>query len=414
MSTRARRRLGRAGLVGLTVACLLLAAPGDDLVPATVGGSPGWLQGPFGSGLGISGAAYLVALVVAFAAYLAVVAGAPALGRRTIRAATTGLLVLFALAPPLLSQDVFSYIAYARLAVDGLSPYSSVPLDAPGDVVVAYVGWRDTTSAYGPLFSLITFPLGAASVPVALWALKAVAAAAVAGTAALVGRLAAVRGVDPVAAVAFVALNPLVLVHVVGGAHNDGLLALGLVFAIAAIAAGRARTGGALIVGAAAIKASGAFALPFAVLGARPGKRTGVAAGAVGAVGVVALVSLAAFGTDVLSSFALVGENQALTSRYSVPAQLSRIAGVDLGVMRGLATALFAPVVAGLAWWTSQGADWVRAAGWAGFALLLATGWLLPWYVIWILPFAALGRDRPLAALTLALCAFQLINRIPL
>ena len=40
--------------------------------------------------------------------------------------------------------------------------------------------------------------------------------------AALVARLAPARGVDPLRAAAFVGLNPLVLVHVVGGPHNDG------------------------------------------------------------------------------------------------------------------------------------------------------------------------------------------------
>ena len=44
----------------------------------------------------------------------------------------------------------------------------------------------------------------------------------------------------------------------------------------------------------------------------------------------------------------------------------------------------------------------MRAAGWAGAGLLLATTWLLPWYLIWVLPLAALSRDRPLQLLVLA------------
>ena len=46
--------------------------------------------------------------------------------------------------------------------------------------------------------------------------------------------------------------------------------------------------------------------------------------------------------------------------------------------------------------------------------LLLATSWLLPWYLIWLLPLAAISRDRPLILLTLALTAYQLGARIPL
>jgi len=58
--------------------------------------------------------------------------------------------------------------------------------------------------------------------------------------------------------------------------------------------------------------------------------------------------------------------------------------------------------------------DWLRAAAWASFALLLATAWLLPWYLIWALPLVALSRDRPLQLLMLALTAYQLPARMPL
>jgi len=46
--------------------------------------------------------------------------------------------------------------------------------------------------------------------------------------------------------------------------------------------------------------------------------------------------------------------------------------------------------------------------------LLLATAWLLPWYLLWPLPLAALSRDRLLQLLLLGLTAYQLGARIPL
>ena len=82
------------------------------------------------------------------------------------------------------------------------------------------------------------------------------------GLAALVARLAAWRGVDPLRAAAFVALNPLVLVHVVGGAHNDGLTMLLAMLGVAAVLARREASGGAALVAAAAIKASAALRRP--------------------------------------------------------------------------------------------------------------------------------------------------------
>ena len=100
-------------------------------------------------------------------------------------------------------------------------------------------------------------------------ALKAVAALSVLGIAATVSRLAAWRGVDPLRAAAFVALNPLVLVHVVGGAHNDGLTMLFATLSVAALLSARELSGGAALVAAIATKASAAFLAPFALIGAR-------------------------------------------------------------------------------------------------------------------------------------------------
>jgi hypothetical protein len=82
--------------------------------------------------------------------------------------------------------------------------------------------------------------------------------------------------------------------------------------------------------------------------------------------------------------------------------------------VRAAALILYALAFVSLALWTWRGADWVRAAAWASFGLLLATSWLLPWYLIWALPLVAISRDRALVLLTLALTAYQLGARIPL
>jgi alpha-1,6-mannosyltransferase len=243
-------------------------------------------------------------------------------------------------------------------------------------------------------------------------ALKLLAAASVLALAAVVARLAPGRGVDPTRAAAFVALNPLVLVHVVGGAHNDGLTMALALLSVAAILAAREAAGGATLVAAVAIKASAAFLAPFALLGAgRPGR---FLAGALGAAAVIALAAQLAFGADWLHAFGLAGENQGRTSHISIPITASRLSGLDPGLVRAGALALFAILVAYLLAWTWRGNDWVRAAAWAALGLLLATSWLLPWYLIWALPLAAISRDRPLQALTLALTAYQLGARIPL
>jgi Glycosyltransferase family 87 len=360
-----------------------------------------------------------------FVAYLAVLA-ARTLRKEVVWGAIVVVVAGFALAPVLLSHDVYSYVDYARLGVrHGLDPYVHPPLAAPGDSAFAKVTWTESTSAYGPLFTLATYPLAWLPVGLAVAALKAVAALSVIGLAAVVARLAAWRGVDPLRAAAFVALNPLVLVHVVGGAHNDSLTTLLAMLAVAAILSARELAGGAALLAAIATKASAAFIAPFALLGARPTGRyvlpyrtyrpvgrvvAGVAGAAVG-VGVAAWVG---FGWDWLSGFGLAGENQSRTSYMSVPITFARLTGLGEDGVRVAAAVLFAALLACLLLWTWRGGDWVRAAGWAALGLLLATSWLLPWYLIWLLPLAAISRDRPLQLLALALTAYQLGARIPL
>jgi len=69
---------------------------------------------------------------------------------------------------------------YARLAVvHGLDPYVHKPLEAPLDPVYPHVTWTGVTSAYGPLFTLATYPLAWLPVWWAVAALKAVAPGAV-------------------------------------------------------------------------------------------------------------------------------------------------------------------------------------------------------------------------------------------
>src|SRR6476469_6704852 len=95
-----------------------------------------------------------------FAAYLGAIAMAPRLGRRLVWGAIFLLVTAFAVGPVLLSHDVYSYVDYARLgARHGLDPYVATPRAVPSDAVFDQVDWKGVTSAYGPLFTLATYPL---------------------------------------------------------------------------------------------------------------------------------------------------------------------------------------------------------------------------------------------------------------
>jgi alpha-1,6-mannosyltransferase len=353
--------------------------------------------------------------------------------RGLVWAAIVVLVAAFAIAPVLLSHDVYSYVDHARLGVvHGLDPYIYPPAAAPFDPAYARVTWIDATSAYGPLFTLATYPLAWLPVWLAVAALKGVAALSVVAIAAVVARVAPVRGVSPLGAAAFVALNPLVLIHVVGGAHNDGLAMLAATLGVAAMLTAREASAGAAFAAALAIKAPAALAAPFALVNAARsrhsphggGVNVGYALarrggsqfvlGAATAALAIGLAAYAAFGWDWLDAITLAGENQGRTSHMSIPITFARITGLDATPVRATALVLFAAFFIYLLIKTWRGADWLRNAAWASLALLLATAWLLPWYLIWTLPLVALSRDRPLQLLTLTLTAYQLPARMPL
>jgi alpha-1,6-mannosyltransferase len=294
-------------------------------------------------------------------------------------------------------------------------------VDIPRDAVFPFAGSRPATSVYGPAFTLLTYPLAAIGVPAALWTLKVVAALSSLGIVALVWRAAERLGRDPLPAALFVGLNPHLLVHDVGGAHNETLVVLLTAAGLAAFAAGRPRAGPALATAAAGLKASAGLVVPYLVAAARP--RWRAALGAAVAAGVaIGLLALLGFGTHALDALGLLSSNQDRTSRWSFPYKTAQLLGAILpgdrldyrDPVRALYGLGFAAVFAWTLLRTWRGADPLTMAGWATLAILVASAWLVPWYVLWLLPLAALASDRRLRWATVALCAWMLPIAIPL
>ena len=153
-----------------------------------------------------------------------------------IQLARTGLLwaLPLALAPPMFSKDVYSYLAQSEIAARGLDPYTVGPAEALGnaDPLTRTVPtmWRDTPSPYGPLFITIgkgiTWITGDHVVMgVAFHRLLALIGFAMIVWA--LPRLARRFGINPVSALWLGAANPLVLFHLIVGVHNEAL-AIGL------------------------------------------------------------------------------------------------------------------------------------------------------------------------------------------
>jgi len=328
--------------------------------------------------------------------------------------------LLVLLAPPLFSTDMFSYQIYARMgALHGVNPYLAGPHALSGDPLYSLVGfkWTATPTVYGPLFTVLSYAFASLSVAWSVWAYKSLAAGASLLMLALVWKVARRREVNPVRAVALVGLNPLLVLYGVGGGHNDLLMLLLVVGGIYLVVGGRRASGGAALVGAAAIKLAGGLPLAFAAAahdpqGSRPWRR--VLAGGSAAGAAVALVGLGVFGHGMLRLPRTVEQVQSDGGWHSLPGFV--VKGLHLGAFHnsisiglGLVCLLICLALLRRVW---QGRlDWLRGAGWAAVAVLLTASSLLPWYVVWLLPLAALGRDRRLRRLAIVLPGvFLVIN----
>jgi alpha-1,6-mannosyltransferase len=147
--------------------------------------------------------------------------------------------VPFLLGPPLFSRDVYSYAGQGALVSFHIDPYHYGPgvLGASRFNLLAGPLWANSPSPYGPTFlsldGLVT-RLSGHQILVDILLLRLLALAGVALLATGLPTLARHVGRDPAAAVVLGAGSPLVLTTLVGGAHNDALMAGLLVAGLAA------------------------------------------------------------------------------------------------------------------------------------------------------------------------------------
>jgi hypothetical protein len=339
-------------------------------------------------------------------------------GRWAIALVAALQLIVFA-GPILLSTDVFSYIAYARMGVEhGLNPYTHGPVAIVGDPVFKYVGedWIHVATAYGPLYTLLSYPLAPLGLVGALWAMKLEALLASAGTLALTWRCARTRGLDPARAILIVGANPLYVIYGLGGAHNDLIMMLAMMAAVSLTIApaptrGREATAAATVVAGALIKATVAVLLPFMIVSRR---RVGPIVGALAGIAVGALVGYVAFGIHGIDVVAALNRDASFVSTDSFATEIAHLVGKPgvFPIDHDLLKAALVLVILHLLWRTWRGYDWVAASGWALLAISVTSTWLLAWYILWPLPLAVVTRDRRLLVATLVVQALFVIHQI--
>jgi alpha-1,6-mannosyltransferase len=414
-------RLGLIGLAGLLLTSLLVclsATQSELLLPTSLRPLPESLAGPLaGAGLKLGVFALIAAFGTMLLSYAVATRAAERLRPRTVLIAILALHAIVLLAPPLFSSDVFSYTAYSRMgAVYGSNPYlhgpSAIPLQGLHSLIGAQ--WMSTPSAYGPLFTALSYLLVPLNIAANVLAYKAVAAVSSLVLIVIVWRAASLRGLSPVRAAVLVGLNPVIVLYGVGGGHNDLMMLAILAAGLYVLIQERERRGGALIVTATAVKLTAGLLLPFALAGRSRGEgsaRLRLAFGAaLGAVAVAAL-TFAFFGTAPLHLPATLQGIQSEGGAQSIVGFLAAAVGIE-PMPKALTVGLTLVFLAIVAWllrrvWLGE-MDWIRGAGWATVALLVTTGFLVPWYVAWLLPLAALSSDRRLLAAAVILTGIGL------
>ncbi len=420
--------LGLAGLIVCGLVISIAAAGTNALLPESIRPVPTWLAGPFGStGVDLGTAGVVVVLLVMLASYAVAVRAAERLSARSVLMTIAALHALVLLAPPLLSTDVFSYQAYARMgAVYGTNPYLFGPHAIALDPLFPFVGakWSYIPTAYGPAFTALSYALAPLSIASSALAYKAIAALASLAMVTLVWNAARLRGLDPVRAVALVGLNPLIVVYGVGGGHNDMLMLAAVVAGVCLMLQHRERAAGGAMMVAVAVKLTAGLMLPFALAGgARRGaksRRREVVVGAAVVAAVLAIPSFVLFGSGPLRMLSTLKTTQDEGDWLSIPGFISTRLG--LGTIGHVVGAVLGASFVILCCWlvvkTWRGRlDWIDGAGWATLAMIITAGALLPWYVAWLMPLAALATDRRLwrsaVGLTVAIQCIQLLGYIP-
>ncbi|MFK4227799.1 polyprenol phosphomannose-dependent alpha 1,6 mannosyltransferase MptB [Streptomyces sp. NPDC019890] len=336
------------------------------------------------------------------------------------------------LAPPLFSRDVYSYLAQGAMVDAQIDVYANGPsrLGGPLTDEVAPL-WQHTPTPYGPLFlacATAIADLSRTEVSVGVLGMRFVALLGVAVMVFCLPALARRCGADPATALWLGALNPLVLLHLVGGAHNDAIM-LGLLGAGLVAALGRWPILAAVLVTLAAlVKAPAALGLVAVALlwgrqlgGRTPRLRAGLAV--VGIAAATTAVTTAVAGTG----YGWIGalDTPVSPQNWSITSSLGRMTGALL-TSAGSGLAQFAAPawhLAGLAataltvliaWRRHHRLRPVYALGLSLIAVAVLGPAIRPWYVLWgLFLIAAAGPDRPVRRAVAAASAVLALAVLP-
>jgi alpha-1,6-mannosyltransferase len=403
------------GFVGSVLLATMAVGAGGILVsdPVISGGPLSWIR--YGHGHDLATVALYLGVGLMVWAWIQLgreVRGGTATAQQ-VRLASAVWTAPVVLSPPLFTRDVYSYLGQGALALRGLNPYQVGPSKLPPGAIadnVHYV-WQTTPAPYGPLFILIAKTINrltGENLILGVIGIRLVLLSGLALLAYALPRLADHLGGDRTVALWLVIANPLTVVHLVGGPHNDllmaGLLATGTLLVLVR----RHVAGITLVTAAMAVKVSAGIALPFLVwiwVAHLPGnRRVQLLRAGAGSVAVFATVFTA---ITVLSGVGLgwipaLNAPSVIVNWMSLPTaagQLTHALAAPFGhfddrpfimVCRLLGSTVFIAIFARQWWLARDGATAAvqRTALVLLWAALLAPA-TLPWYLTWSLVLGA-------------------------
>lgn len=345
----------------------------------------------------------------------------------TLASALWSLPQVFAL--PILSRDMYAYVAQGRMMAAGKNPYEDSISDVSNWLQLgADSMWAYDGTPYGPVFlwleQAVVVVTGGTNPDLAILLFRLIAVAGVVLTAVFVPLLARRAGTSPAWAQWLTTANPLFIVHFVASGHNDALM-VGLAVAgtWCAVQAGRPlrphSRGATLAWGLAAVllvtlslgvKPITVVLLPFIGLlwaGPHAGWPRRFAFWA--ATAVTAAAIMLAVGHANGYGFGWVAVMAGTGTGTSPWAPIGMLSSITIGVLEGLrddvdraaieglfktsGRILSVLIVAALMFRGRQDRVLPRMA-WAFAALVVLSPVVHPWYLLWLLPFFAVVGIR--------------------
>ncbi len=318
----------------------------------------------------------------------------------------------FLVGPPLGSRDVYAYGAQGRLAAQGIDVYSEGPSALGENPVLDPVDplYLDAPVLYGPSFVALSSEVAERTgdgVVASVLAYRLIAVLSLMVAAWAVCDLARSMGRHTADAMVLTVANPLILLHLVSGAHNEALMLAFLMSGLAIGSRPRARhLGIALCAFAATIKVpavlGAAFlAWPWVVAGVDRRRQAGRLA--VAGAEIMAIITLATRSTpwgwgwvDALIDASPVEAYLSVTSLLGGAIHLAT--GLDAASVRAaarLAGMLVAGVIV-LALLTNRRSSGLVGLAWALLLIAVLHPTTQPWYLTWglLLMAAATAGER--------------------